>query len=174
MQNHNLASCLFRHGLQAFAQIQFLARVKFSTESADLPKHCCLHEDERPGHPATLTAFPIPDARDEIWDAMVSFQSQSASASKTSPGSNLFGDFREEFCAGFGIRVHEEQPLAAGCCCAGVSCAANLVHWLEHHRCASRPCDFRRVICGVVVADDEFGFKASALECTARFVDAGQ
>ncbi len=164
MKNHDLASCLFRHGIQAFAQIQFFARIKFCAESADLPKHCGLHKNKRSSQPSALSALPIPDARDEIRDAMISIQSQRASASQASSGSNLFGDVCEEFCAGFGIRVHEQQPLAARCCCAGVSRAANLVHRLKHHRRASRPRNFCRAICGVVVADDEFGREASAFK----------
>ncbi len=87
---------------------------------------------------------------------------------------DLLRHLGEECRARLGIRVHEDQPVAGSRRGAGVPGPCDLIHRFEDNLCARRPGQFRRPICGVVVANDGVRFPAESSERFTRQPNVSQ
>lgn len=174
MQDDDAAPGFFSQWSQAQTQVQFFPGKKFVIESADFLERRRFDKDERPGEQAAEAAQSVPAARQPLRRAMIPRQPDDATAGQTSAGADGGGDFGKQFRARLRIGVNEQQPFAGGDGRAAIARPADLIDGFKDNRRAVGAGDGRRVICGVVIAHDEFRRETGGGERGATAVDRRQ
>lgn len=159
---------------EAFAEIDFLGGKEFVAESADGAEGVGLDEDEGAGGPAADAAEEVPGVDEEAGEEVVFVELHGGAAAEAGLVGNGVGDVGKEICAGVGIGVDEDEPVASGGEGAAVAGAGDLVDGFEDDGGAGGTGEFGGAVGGVVVADDEFGLPAEVSEGEGGVADAGE
>ena len=64
------------------------------------------------------------------------------------------------------IGIDEQQPVACCLSRAGIACPTDLIDRFKHNPGACLPCQFSRVVGGIVVNDNGFGSKPRLIICS--------
>ncbi len=127
VQDDDFFAALFREFFQAVAEVDFFGCEEFEVEAADFAEGVGAAKDEGAGAPFANAADPIPHAREAVGKEMAFVHADNAAAGHAAAALNLFGDVGEEFGGGVGVGVDEDEPIAGGDACSGVSGAGDLV-----------------------------------------------
>src|SRR5262245_36614097 len=156
LKDHHGASLAAREALQAPREVDLLAGEQLLAETADLAERARLAEHERTGGPARLAAERVPGVDPESNQPVGGLEGHRGAAADTSLFPDTFENILEQRTARIGIRVDEDQPVAARSGRAAVAGARDLVDRLEDHRGARGARDLRGAVGRVVVTHDQF------------------
>ena len=95
MQDYDTLSRLARQLLEAFAQINFLARKKFIAESAYFAERGRLTKDKRTRQPVQAPADPVPEPYSEVGHGMITREPHGAAPGQALTTGDLLRDLRE-------------------------------------------------------------------------------
>ena len=174
MEDDEAAAGFAGEDFEAFAEVDFFGGVEFAAEAAEFPEGVGLAEDEGAGEQSEAAADAVPKFGEEAGKGEVAIETDGGAAGEAVAAGDLPGDFLEEFGAGVGIGIDEDEPIAGGSGSAGISGPGDLVVGLEDDFGAGVAGEFGGAVGGIVVADDDLSLPIAAGEWSQASVNVMQ